>query len=182
MTNWGAHHIDIAHWGMGMDNSGPLEVHGVAKFHPMNWHEVTEECRITYKYPNDVEMIVGQKQSDIPIGTTFIGSDGTIHVNRGKLSSKPDPVLIKTKLTADDVALYRSSNHHQNFLDCIKTRELPICDVERGHRSATACHLGNISCRLNRAIKWDATDEAIVGDSEAQEMTHYDYREPWILK
>jgi predicted dehydrogenase len=178
MTNFGAHHIDIAHWGMGMDDSGPLEVDGTATFHPKKWHEVTETVRLTYKYPNEVTMMVGQGQKDIPSGITFIGSKGKIEVNRGKLVT--DPVELKdTKFAEKDTQLYRSSGHHKNFLECIKSRELPVCDVEIGHRSATACHLGNLVARLGRKITWDAKAEQVVGDDEAQKMTSRPYRAPW---
>jgi predicted dehydrogenase len=180
MTNWGAHHIDIAHWGLGMDNSGPLSVEGTATFHPKMWHEVTESCRLTYKYPGDVTMIVGQGQKDIPGGTTFIGDKGKIEVNRGKLVTEPAD-LKDRKFTSSDVRLYNSGGHHRNFLDCIKSRELPICDVEIGHRTATACHLGNIVARLGRKITWDAKAEQIVGDEEAQKMVDRPYRAPWSL-
>lgn len=180
MTNWGAHHIDIAHWGMGVDDSGPLAVHGEAKFHPEKWHDVTESCRITYKYPNDVVMIVGQKQADIPGGTTFVGSKGSIFVNRGKLSSNPESI-IKQPLEDGDVRLQVSSNHYQDFLNSIKTRQLPICDVEIGHRTATACHLGNAACELGREIRWDAKSERVIGDEEAQQHLTRPYRAPWKL-
>jgi hypothetical protein len=180
MTNFGAHHIDIAHWGMGMDDSGPLSVEGEATFHPEKWYEVTSTCRITYKYPNDVTMIVGQLQDDIPQGTTFIGEKGKIHVNRGLLKSEPDDI-IKTPASAGDVALYRSTNHHQNFLDCVKSRELPICDVEIGHRSATACHLGNLAVRTGSKIMWNAQTEQIEGNDAAKALLSRPYRAPWTL-
>jgi hypothetical protein len=78
--------------------------------------------------------------------------------------------------------LYASDNHHKNFLECIKTRELPVADVEIGHRTATACHLANIALRLgNRKIQWDAEKETIVGDDEAAGMLTRPYREPWKL-
>src|SRR5690606_13337840 len=124
------------------------------EYHPEGFHEVTVKCRVHYKYANGVELIVGQRQSDIPGGCTFIGSEGRIHVTRGGLKSDPAEIG-KIELTDDDVRLYESSNHYRNFLDCIKSRELPICDVEIGHRSATVCHLGNIVARLGRKIKWD---------------------------
>ena len=180
MTNFGAHHIDIAHWGMGVDDSGPLSIEGVATFHPRKWHEVSETCRVTYKYPNDVTMIVGQKQKDIPDGATFIGTKGKIFVTRGKIVSEPDEIA-NQPLGDGDVKLYVSGNHHKNFLECIQTRKLPICDVEIGHRSATACHLGNMAIRLGRKIQWDAAKEQIVGDAEAAAMLERPYRNPWKL-
>lgn len=178
MTNFGAHHIDIAHWGMGVDQSGPSEVEGTATFHPQGWHEVTETCRVTYRYPNNVTMIVGQIQPDIPEGTTFIGDRGRIFVTRGKLTSSPEN-LVSDPLPDSAERLYVSDNHHANFLDCVRSRKLPICDVEIGHRSATACHLGNLAVRLKRKIRWDAMTEQIVDDAEAAAMLSRPYREPW---
>jgi predicted dehydrogenase len=180
MTNWGAHHIDIAHWGMGMDDSGPLSVDGTAIFHPQKWFEVTDGAHLTYQYPNDVTLIVGQNEKDIPGGTTFIGDKGQIFVSRGKLKSTPDDIL-EESLSAGDVHLYESTEHHQDFLNCIKSRKLPICDVEIGHRSATACHLGNIVARLGRKVQWDAAKEQIIGDEEASAMLSRPNRAPYTV-
>ncbi len=180
MTNWGAHHVDIAHWGMGVDDTGPIKVEGQATFHQQKWHEVTETCRITYTYANGTVMVVGQKQADVPGGTTFIGTKGRIFVNRGKLKSTPDGIL-REPLGDKDVRLYASGNHYQDFLECLTSRKLPICDVEIGHRTATACHLGNISCRLGRAIRWDPVQEKVLGDEKAQAMTSRPYRSPWKI-
>jgi predicted dehydrogenase len=178
MTNWGAHHLDIAQWGMGTDDTGPISCEGTATFHPEGWHEVTETCRLTYQYANGVKVTVGQKQKDIDSGTTFIGSKGKVHVNRGKLSTSLGDAA-KKPLEEFDVQLYRSDNHVKDFLECIASRKLPICDVEIGHRSATVCHLGNIVARLGRGIQWDPAKEQIVGDDEAQSMVDRPYREPW---
>lgn len=180
MTNWGAHHIDIAQWGLGTDETGPTEIEGTGTFHPKGWHEVTETCRVTCKYDNGVTMIVGQKQDGIPMGTTFIGTEGQIYVNRGKLTSTPEEI-VKTPLSDSDVRLYKSDNHKQNFLDCVRNRELPICDVEIGHRSATICHLANIAVRTGRKLQWDPVSERITNDSEANAMLSRPYREPWVL-
>lgn len=178
ITNFGAHHLDIAQWALGMDESGPVAVEGTATFHPEKLHEVTESCRINYTYANGVVVTLGQQQDDIPQGATFIGSKGTIHVNRGKLTADPKEIL-DPETESLPVQLIRSKDHVRNFLDCIKSRELPICDVEIGHRSATVCHLGNIVCRLGRGVKWDPAKEVVVGDAQAQEMTDKPYREPW---
>jgi predicted dehydrogenase len=180
MTNWGAHHVDIAQWGLGTDDAGPVAVEGRATFHPQGWHEVTETCRLTYTYANGVTLVVGQGQKDIRGGTTFIGSEGTIFVDRGKLTSTPEEIL-KQPLAAGDVRLESSPGHHANFLECVKSRRLPICDVEIGHRSATVCHLGNIVARLGRKIEWDPQSEQIPGDAEAAAMLSRPYRSPWRL-
>lgn len=179
MTNFGAHHLDIAQWGLGMDNSGPIAVEGTAEFHPQMVHEVTQKCRLTYTYASGVRMILGQGQKDIPDGTTFIGTRGRVIVNRGKLVT--DPVELSTSpLDGSELTqLYRSKDHTKNFLECMQSRELPICDVEIGHRSATVCHLGNLAVRLGRPVKWDPVSESCPGDAEAQAMTDRPYRAPW---
>ena len=181
MTNFGAHHIDIAQWGLGTDDSGPVSCEGEATYvDDKRICEVTKTCRVTHTYANGVTMVVGQGQKDIPGGVTFIGEKGRIFVERGKIISD-NPELLKTELSSSDVRLTESNNHHKNWLDCIKTRELPITEVEIGHRTATICHLGNIALRLGRRIQWDPASEQIVSDSEAAAMLDRPYRKPWKL-
>jgi predicted dehydrogenase len=179
-TNFGAHNLDIAQWGLGMDNSGPIAAEGTATFHPEKWHEVTETMRITFTYANGTKVILGQQQKDIPGGTTFIGEKGKIFVDRGKIVATPGEIL-EEPLKDSDTHLYTSKDHHKNFLECIKTRELPICDVEIGHRSATVCHLGNIVARLGRKIQWDPVKEQIIGDDDAAAMLTRGHRSPYTL-
>ncbi len=110
----------------------------------------------------------------------FEGEKGSIAVSRGKISSDP-PEILKETLGKGDVHLYVSKNHHRNWLDCIKSRALPICDVAIGHRSATVCHLGNIAVRTGRKLTWDPVAQTIVGDPEAEKMLSRPYRAPWKL-
>ena len=180
LTNFGAHHIDIAQWGIGTDDSGPVSVEGTATYHEKGWHEVTQTCRITHTYANGVEMVVGQSQKDIPGGATFIGSKGRIFVTRGKLTSTPDEIA-KQELSGDDLRLYASDDHVGNFLDCIKSRKLPICDVEIGHRSATICHLSNHAVDLGRKLRWDPKNEAFVDDEAANALLDRPYRKPYAI-
>jgi hypothetical protein len=118
--------------------------------------------------------------SSQPGGTTFIGTKGTLHVNRGKLEAKPAEIL---KIPEDDykVKLPRSPGHYEDWQQCVRTGKAPICDVEIGHRSATACHLGNIALRLGRKVRWDPAKEAAIGDEEAGAMTRKAYRSPWAI-
>jgi predicted dehydrogenase len=180
MTNFGAHDLDIAQWGLGMDESGPVEVSGKGTFNKDKLYEVTETCEVTYKYANGVTVLLGQGVKGIRGGVTFEGEKGTIHVDRRVLESDPAGI-VKEPLGEKDVHLYPSGGHHANWLECIKTRKLPICDAEIGHRSATVCHLGNIAVRLGRAIKWDPAKEEIVGDADAAKMLSRPYRAPWKL-
>jgi hypothetical protein len=116
-------------------------------------------------------------------GTTFIGEKGELFVTRGKIELKLDGEKIEPgKFPTPTVKLTESGNHHKNWLECIKTRKAPICDVEIGHRSATVCHLGNIALRTGKAIVWDPAKEEIVGDAEAAKMVTKVYRKPWNLR
>jgi len=171
-TNFGAHDLDITQWALGMDESGPVSAEGVAKYHPKGWYETPDWTDITYRYANGVIVKCGQ---GYPGGCTFEGDRGTIHVRRNKLSAD------NTVKPTGAVTLDRSDSHHRNWLDCIKTRKLPVADVAIGHRSATVCHLGNIAIRLGRKITWDPAKEEIVGDSEAAKWTTKEYRAPWKL-
>ena len=177
MTNFGAHHLDIAQWGLGMDESGPVEIEAKARYHKDNWYEVPEWSEITYKYANGVTMLCGQGFTG---GTTFIGDKGTLYVTRGKITSDPAEI-VDQPIKDGEVRLYESKSHHGNWLECIKSRKLPICDAEIGHRSATVCHLGNVAVRTGRKIAWDPVKEEITGDAEAAKMLDKPYCEPWKL-
>jgi predicted dehydrogenase len=177
MTNWGAHHLDIAQWGLGMDESGPVEIEAKATYHKDNWYEVPEWCEITYQYANGTTVICSPSNK---MGARFVGEKGEIYVNRGVLESTPED-LIEQPIKENEIHLYASKNHHQNWLECIKSRKLPICDVAIGHRSATVCHLGNIAIRAGRKIKWDPQKEEIVGDADAARWVSKAYRAPWKL-
>ncbi|OWK36186.1 Gfo/Idh/MocA family protein [Fimbriiglobus ruber] len=177
-TNFGAHHLDIAQWGLGMDESGPVSIEATAQFNKEKWFETPEVAKITYTYANGVKILCSLGKGGYPGGTTFEGDKGSIFVDRSKITATPPEIL---KSTGGDVKLYVSNNHHGNWLDCIKTRKLPICDVAIGHRSATVCHLGNIAVRTGRKIAWDPAKEQIVGDAEAAKMTTKEYRAPWKL-
>ncbi len=177
-TNFGAHHLDIAQWGLGMDESGPTTIEGTATFNKNKWFETPETAKITYTYANGVKILCSLGAGGHPGGATFEGEKGTLFVDRGKIVAS-DPEILK--FTGGDVKLYVSNNHHQNWLECIKTRKLPIADVAIGHRSATVCHLGNIALRTGKTITWDPAKEEIVGDAEAAKFTTKEYRKPYTL-
>jgi predicted dehydrogenase len=181
MTNFGAHHLDIAQWALDADNSGPVSVEGSATYpDDKRLCEVTQTCRLTYTYASGVQVILTQGDKSVPSGCTFVGENGKIVVVRGKITAS-DPDILKTEFTSSDTRLTKSDNHPKNWLECIQTRQLPVADVEIGHRTATVCHLGNMAVRLGRKIVWDPATERIVGDDEAAAMLTRPYRAPWKL-
>ncbi len=182
-TNFGAHDLDIAQWALGMDDSGPTTIEASATFHPEKWFETPETAKQTFTYANGVPVHCSLGKGGYPGGVTFEGEKGTIYVKRGSITVtlNGEKVPDAYKLPTGDVKLYVSNNHHANWLDCIKSRKLPICDAEVGHRSATVCHLGNIAIRTGRKLTWDPKKEELVGDKDASAMLTKEYRKPWTL-
>ncbi|MEX0712032.1 MAG: Gfo/Idh/MocA family oxidoreductase [Pirellulales bacterium] len=177
MTDWGAHHNDIAQWALGADGSGPVRVSGTGVFHENGPHDVPGTFDVAYTYANGVEVhchALGEN------GVKFTGSDGWIFVSRSRIEAS-DPELLKAEPASGDTRLYVSRDHHENWLDCIASRERPICDVEIGHRSATVCHLGNIAMRLGRELRWDPEKEQFVNDDQANLLVGKPMRAPWHL-
>ncbi|MBI2826607.1 MAG: Gfo/Idh/MocA family oxidoreductase [Planctomycetia bacterium] len=177
MTDWGAHHNDIAQWGIGTDGSGPVKVKGEGKFHENGPHDVPGTFDVQYTYAGGVELFCHAQGEN---GVKFTGADGWVFVSRGRIGASNEDIL-KTEFTDKDVRLYESRDHHTNWLDCIASRERPICDVEIGHRSCTICHLGNIAMRLGRELTWDPVKEDFVGDEQASRMVGKPMRAPWHL-
>jgi len=165
MTDWGAHHFDIAQWGLGMDESGPVEIIPPA--------DPKANRGVRYYYANGVEMIHGDSG-----GVLFIGSEGKILVNRGKFEATP-AALGEEPLGDNAIHLYKSYSHTKDFLDCMRSRKKPICDVEIGCRSVTVCHLGNLAYWNHRRLRWDPVKEQFVGDKEANQWLDRPKRGPW---
>lgn len=177
MTNWGAHYLDIAQWGIGADDSGPVAVDGKGKFPAKGLFTTAVEANITYTYANGVKLILTQ---GLPGNTRFEGEEGWVTVNRGRIDAEPKS-LLEYKTKPNEIHLYESHDHKQNFLDCVKSRRQPVASAQVGHRSATVCHLGNISMLLDRKLEWDPQREEFVNDEEANEMVSRKLRSPWRL-
>ncbi|MCH8046582.1 MAG: Gfo/Idh/MocA family oxidoreductase [Planctomycetes bacterium] len=186
MTDWGAHHLDIAQWGI---SSLPVRIEGRAVYPDVkDGYNVAIDFGVKYKYANGVEMTVGDTGRN---GIMFTGTRGRIFVNRGTLSGKPVEQLSADPLPREKFKLYAADNlrrpqrvgkldsivnHMGNFFDCIHSRKAPISDVESQHRSATTCHLGNIAMQLGRPLKWDPKKEQFIGDVEANGLLRREQR------
>jgi len=166
MTDWGHHHFDIVQWALDRDESGPVEIL------PPDGKSVR---RLTYVYDNGVKVYHGGAEG---AQIVFQGTEGRIGVDRGALWTEPANIMAKP-IGADEVRLYRSSSHKGNWVDCIRSRRLPICDVAIGCRSVTVCHLGNLAYWLKRPLKWDPAREEFPGDAEANRCLDRAKRPPW---
>ena len=193
MTDWGAHHNDIALWGLGLERSGPVTIQGRPLIQMIHGgFTASAEYRVEYNYANGVTHTCqstsgngpngsvrgAPKPGEMPHGVRFEGAGGWIFVTRGKIEAS-NPALLAEPLAANAPRLYASDNHMGNFFDCIRSRKQPICDAEIGHRSVTVCHLGVISIRLGRKLNWDPAREQFINDSAADKWLAREQRKPW---
>jgi predicted dehydrogenase len=180
ITGWGSHHLDCAHWAMDTEHTGPVEVWGTAEFPKSGLWDVHGAFRTEALYANGVHMIVS---GEFPNGIRFEGTEGWIFVSRGNetvTASDPqarlkdeqalaasDPKIITSVIGPNEVHLYESTDHHGNWIECIRSRKAPIAPVEVAHRSCTACLLHHIAMKLPRRLKWNPETERFIGDDEA---------------
>jgi len=168
--DWGAHHFDIIQWALGMDDSGPVE------FIPKGWNGAQYQTHI---YANGLH--VERVDRGLKAMIEFTGKKGTIWVGRNEVLETDPPELASRPLRGEDVHLYNSENHQSNFLDCVRSRQRPIADVEIGHRTATICHLNAIAERIGRPIRWDPVKEEIIGDEIASRWLDRPRRAPYAI-
>jgi predicted dehydrogenase len=184
LLDWVGHHVDIAHWGMDWDNSGPVEIEGTADFPPRDaiWNTATK-YRAELKYPDGTPMTIAGGYSDIRSGTKWIGEDGWVQVDRGHFSASNEDWVKMKKLPADQrkVEVFYSPGHFRNFLDCIKSRQPTVAPVEAAHHSAVPGHLALISMLVGRKIQWDPKTETIKDDAEATKLLTREYRGEWKI-
>ncbi len=177
MMDWVGHHLDIAHWGLGLDYAGPVEIEGQGTFPAEGLWNAATEYKVTCKYADGLEIILG---SSFTGGATWYGEEGWINVDRGRLDAEPKEVL-KEVIRPGEIHLCKSRDHVQNFLDCIRSRRLTIAPCEVAHRSASVGHLGQIAILTGRKLKWDPDKEEINDDPGATALLGRPYREPWHL-
>jgi len=179
ITGWGSHHLDIAHWGMGTEYTGPVEIEGKAEFPRDGLWDVHGDFEIHYTYANGAKMIVADEKK-VKGGVRFEGDKGWVWVTRGAIDAEPKSLLQET-VGPSEVKLYVSNNHKGNFYDCVKSRAETIAPVEVGHRSCSACLLGDIAMRTGRKLRWDPDKERFLGDDAANRMLSKPMRSPWML-
>ncbi|HIQ22690.1 MAG TPA: Gfo/Idh/MocA family oxidoreductase [Planctomycetes bacterium] len=211
MTDWGAHHIDIAQWALGCDHTGPVEVSGAGRFPPLipkydpkrfldgeitlpNGFNTAIKFNICLKFANGTELSVNDSYTSPDGETSFgngiliVGDEGRIFVNRARLSGKPVEELGEADrrwLDEEVIKLYggkKPAGHMENFFQCIGERSLPISDVFTHHRTMTSCHLCNITLLLGRPLRWDPDREDFVGDEEASSLRWRRQREPYVTE
>ena len=184
VSGWGIHHIDIAQWGNGTELTGPVEIEGSARFpdddalcdNPLSWNT-------RMKYANGVDLIYtgdGPGFTGVRQGVTFEGPDGWVFVNRGVIEAEPKS-LLREPFDPDAVHLPVSTLHQGNFLECVRTRQKTICNIDVAVRSDTVCQLAWCAFHLNRKLRWDPARELFINDPDANRKLTRSLRAPWRL-
>jgi predicted dehydrogenase len=182
VTNFGAHSNDLAQWGLGTDDTGPVEIEYVAaKWLPEgSLFNTALESEFRCRYANGVELVC--KTNERPVGVRFEGTEGMLETSAYPWLARSRPEsLITSKFPEGKIRFDATTAHVRNFLDCVRNRRQPAAPVEVGHRSASLCHLGNVAIRLGRNVKWDPQKETFPGDDEANQMLTRPLRSPWQL-
>ncbi|MCP4711351.1 MAG: Gfo/Idh/MocA family oxidoreductase [Planctomycetes bacterium] len=179
MTDWAGHHIDIAGWGLDLDHTGPVEIEGTGVYPEDGLYNVPMRYHVECKYANGIPMIIANN-SEIDQGVRWYGEKGWVFVKRGQIDADPKSLLDEV-IGPDEIKLYVSRDHKQDFLNCVKSRREPIAPVEVGHRSISVALLGEIAMLTGRKIKWDPEKEEILNDPGASALLSRAFREPWVL-
>ncbi|MEY2882197.1 MAG: hypothetical protein RLZZ15_4577 [Verrucomicrobiota bacterium] len=191
ITDWGAHHIDIAQWALGVDGGGPVEIRA-----PQNWETAKRGAQLVYADATVLTHVKGK-------GVSFYGTEGECHVNRGKFelimngktvhkfwdkevdkttSMEREVTLTEREFLADaKIKLYNSKSHLDDFLAAVRSRQRPICDVEIGASSAIACHLMNFAYRYGANAKWNPEKKTFTAGGNAKWLTRDRYRDKWAV-
>ena len=191
ITGWGVHHIDIAHWGMNTELTGPIEIEATAEFPKAGLWDVHGNYEVKSKYANGVTMIMNTKN---PNGIKFEGSDGWIFVTRGNVgvtASDPtsgkvekafyagNPKILESKIGPNEIQLYNSPEQHGNWLDSIVSKKPTISPAEVAHRSCSACLLAHAAMKTPGKLFWDPKKELFTNNKEANKLLSRPQRFPY---
>jgi predicted dehydrogenase len=178
LMDWIGHHLDIAHWALDLDKTGPVEIETTGKFPKDGLYDNPLEYEAQCKYADGLEIIL---KSNPYLGTKWYGENNKwIYVDRGRTDAS-DKNILKEKIGPNETRLYYSNNHWDNFIECVKTRKETITPCETAHRSASVGHLAMASLLTGKKIKWDPKTERILENSEAEAFLSRSYRSPWSL-
>ena len=191
ITGWGQHHYDSAAWGMDTEYTGPVTIESIAEFPRSGLWNVHGDFMVKHEYENGITVYTS---GGFPNGINYIGSEGWIFVTRGgyrATASDPipegdaealtasDPKMLESKIGKNEIHLYKSDEHHANWLDCIRSRKEPISPVEIGHRSCSVCLISHIAMKIPGILKWDPKAERFIDNDLANSMLSRPQRYPY---
>ena len=181
LTDWAGHHIDIANWGAELEHTGPVEISGEGVYPRDGIFNVPVEYDFLCKYANGIGMRVANSARQVHGGgATWYGEKGWINVDRGRIEAS-DPKILQEVIGPNEIQIYKSDNHWQNFLECVKSRKEAIAPIEVAYRAISVALLGEIAMTTGQKIQWDPAKEEIIGNPAASRLLSRPYRQPWSL-
>ena len=181
LTDWAGHHIDIANWGAELESTGPVEISGAGVYPGDGIYNVPVEYDFLCKYANGIEMRVANSSRLVHGGgATWYGEKGWINVDRGRLEAS-DPKILQEVIGENEVQIYKSDNHWQNFIDCVRSRKETVAPIEVAYRAISVALLGEIAMTTGQKIQWDPEKQEIIGNPMASRLLTRPYRQPWTL-
>ncbi len=182
LTDWAGHHIDIANWGAGLEHTGPVEISGKGWYPAEGIYNVPVEYDFLCKYANGIEMrVANASRLKTGMGTTWYGDRGWIHTDRDNILTASDPAILQEKIGENEIHLYRSDDHWQNFIDSVRSGKQAIAPIEPAYRAISVGLLGEIAMTTGQTIKWDPDKEVIIDNPAATRLLSRPYRQPWTL-
>ncbi|HEY1082753.1 MAG TPA: Gfo/Idh/MocA family oxidoreductase [Prosthecobacter sp.] len=181
ITDWGAHFIDVAQWGAGMDDTTPVEVEAFdTKRRSEGFYDAPEQYRIEYRYANGLKMNLFTTTDAATYGTRFVGSEGWVFTEAEMLKASNTDIL-RIKMKEGDKRLYVSKHHHRNFIDAVLTRGRTSAPAEIAQKASAICHMGALSAKLGRGLKFDPKNETFPGDEAANQHLLRPMRDAWKI-
>ncbi len=182
LTDWAGHHVDIANWGAGLEHTGPVEISGTGVYPPEGIYNAPVEYDFLCKYENGIEMrVANSSRLKNGMGTTWYGDLGWVHTDRGNILTASDPEILDEVIGESEIHLYESSNHWQNFIDCVRSGNQAIAPVDVAFRAVSVALLGEIAMTTGQTINWDPVKQEITGNIRASRLLSRPYRQPWTL-
>jgi predicted dehydrogenase len=191
---WGIHHIDIAQWANGTDETGPLEIEGTGVLPQDGLCDTPLTWRVEHLYANGVKMLhidAKHTEAEFPqfkngmlpqrgCGVLLLGNEGWVLVSRGGIDASAMS-LLREPIGLDEIRLPVSNHHKRDFLECVRTRKQTVSPIEAAVRSDTICHLDDIAIRTGRKLRWDPAKEQFLNDEAANRLLSRPMRSPWVL-
>lgn len=182
LTDWTGHHVDIANWGMGMEYMTPVEIAGSGVYPAEGLYDAPVEYDFRCKYENGVTMrVANSSRLELGMGTTWHGDLGWIHTDRNGVLTASDPKILDEVIEENEIHLYKSDNHRQNFVDCVRSGKQPIAPIEPAFTACMVGLLGEIAMSTGQTIKWDPEKQEITDNTRASRLVGRPYRKPWTL-
>ncbi|MCY1722374.1 Gfo/Idh/MocA family oxidoreductase [Prolixibacteraceae bacterium Z1-6] len=196
LTDWAGHHIDIAHWGLDLERTGPVEIEGVGEYNINDMFNVPYAYDIKCKYANGIEMRIAnqskynsrsgigwderEKTGSFGMGAVWYGDEGWLQVNRSGMWSD-NPSVLESEIKPNEIRLYKSENHYNNFIDCVKSGKETIAPAEVGLRSISVALLGEIAMTTGEKLQWNPKTEKFLNSDRANQLLMKPYTKPWKL-